>query len=63
MKYSEGDQVLALSPSTEEYEKAKVLERKGTNKYILQFRGGVEVTVNEKDIKVIQIFFILSCNT
>lgn len=50
MKYSEGDQVLAKHPSTDEYVKGKVVAIRGT-KYKVQVRGGNEISVGEADVK------------
>ena len=49
--FLEGEQVLAKVPNTQEYEKAKVISSK-SGKYKVQFKGGVEHTVGEGDLKV-----------
>ncbi|XP_011504313.1 PREDICTED: delta(14)-sterol reductase isoform X2 [Ceratosolen solmsi marchali] len=50
MKFSEGEQVLAKMPSSDDYQKARIVNVKG-NKYKVLFRGGEEYTVNETDLK------------
>jgi hypothetical protein len=52
MKFSAGEQVLAKMPSTDDYQKARVLKIKGS-KYKVLFKGGEEHTVKETDVKVI----------
>ncbi|KAL7294648.1 hypothetical protein TKK_0011951 [Trichogramma kaykai] len=50
MKFSEGDQVLAKLPNSKDFEKARVVDIKG-GKYKIQFKGGVEHTIPESDVK------------
>ncbi|KZC06192.1 Lamin-B receptor [Dufourea novaeangliae] len=51
MKFSEGDTVLAKYPSTDEYQKGKILSVRG-NWCKVQFEAGVEYIVHSTDIKV-----------
>lgn len=51
MKFSEGDQVLAKIPTSDEYQKGKIVNIRGS-KYKVQFKGGVEHTVSEADVRV-----------
>lgn len=52
-KFDEGEQVLAKSPTSQEFVKAKIVGVRGNNKYRVQFRGGVEHTISESDVKVL----------
>lgn len=52
MKFNEGEEVLAKTPASGEFQKGKVVNVRGTN-YRVQLTGGSEITVKEADIKVI----------
>ena len=49
--YLEGEQVLAKSSGSDDYEKAKVVGVKGS-KYVVKFKSGAERIIGEGDIKV-----------
>ncbi|KAJ8674040.1 hypothetical protein QAD02_005302 [Eretmocerus hayati] len=50
MRFSEGDSVLAKAPNSDDFEKATVIDIRG-NKYRLKFKGGVERSLGEGDVK------------
>lgn len=50
MTFSEGDEVLAKHPTSDEYYKGKILSMKG-DRYKVQFEAGTEYTVHSSDIK------------
>ncbi|XP_031784406.1 delta(14)-sterol reductase TM7SF2 [Nasonia vitripennis] len=50
MKFSEGDQVLAKLPSSDDYEKAKIINVRGS-KYKVLFKRGEEHTLGQADVK------------
>lgn len=51
MTFSEGDEVLAKHPSSDEYYRGKILSMKG-DRYKVQFEAGTEHTVHSSDVKV-----------
>lgn len=56
MKFSEGDQVLAKLPNSDEFVKGKVVGVKGS-RYKVQVKGGGEHSVGEGDLKVNNLKF------
>ncbi|XP_058802204.1 delta(14)-sterol reductase TM7SF2-like [Phymastichus coffea] len=50
-KFNDGEQVLAKSPNSEEYLRAKVIGSSTGNRIRVQFRGGSEYTVSVADVK------------
>lgn len=56
MKFSEGDQVLAKLPSSDEFVKGKVVDIKGS-KYKVQVKGQ-QYSLGETDLKVINFYLL-----
>lgn len=52
MKFTEGEQVLAKNPKSSDYLKAKILSIRGEKYKIQLIPSGVELIVDEMDIKV-----------
>lgn len=52
MKFSEGDEVLAKHPNSNEYCKGQILSMRG-DRYKVQFDTGNEYSVHANDVKVL----------
>ncbi|XP_015120862.1 delta(14)-sterol reductase [Diachasma alloeum] len=50
MKFSEGEEVLAKPPNSEDYQKGTVVSVRG-DKYRIVFEGGAEMSMHEEDIQ------------